>query len=382
MIKKWILTLLACVVIAGVLIGYKMLDNKAAEEAAASAPEYSETVSDAAVKLIEYQPSVSVLGQVVAPQNVELRNEVAGTVAEVGFESGAQVKKGQLLLQLNISEEQAQLQSAIARAELARSTQKRIKKLRDSKTVSQDQYDKAVAELRVAKADKAMIQASIAKRTLRAPFDAITGIHQFDAGQYLEENTLITTLVGVQDFLWVDFSLPQIYTALPGEVSVVIASLSEGADALSTGWVPLSAPVIARESVMNAESRSLRYRAQVKRGESGLLANAIVGVKVPVAEARSVLAIPAVAVLYSSAGTYVYVLNKDKTTAMPPAYRAQRQPVMLGDQLGELMIIKSGLEAGQRIASAGAFKLSDGLLTFLAMLPSAEPKTAANKAEQ
>jgi len=379
MIKKWILTLLACAAIAAVLIGYKMLDNKAAEEAAASAPEYSETVSAGEVARIEYQPAVSVLGKVVAPQQVELRNEVAGIVAAVNFKSGAQVEKGQLLLQLNISEEQAQLRSAIARAELARSTQKRIKKLRDSKTVSQDQYDKAVAELRVAKADKAMIEATIAKRTLRAPFDAITGIHQFDAGQYLEENTLITTLVGMQDFLWVDFSLPQIYAALPDDVSVMIGSLSEGAHA--TSWQPLSAPVIAREAVMKAESRSLRYRAQVKKGESGLLANAIVSVKVPIAEIQRELAIPAVAVLYSSAGPYVYLLNEDKAAAMQPAYRAQRQPVTLGDQQGELIIIKSGLEVGQRIASAGAFKLSDGLLTFLA-IPQAGSETAAAEAIQ
>jgi len=379
MIKKWILTLLACLAISAVLIAYKVLDNNAAEQAAASAPEYSETVSAAEVARIEYQPAVSVLGKVVVPQQVELRNEVAGIVAKVNFKSGEQVKKGQLLLQLNISEEQAQLQSAVARAELARSTRKRIKKLRDSKTVSQDQYDKAVAELRVAEADKAMSQASIAKRTLRAPFDAITGIHQFDAGQYLEENTLITTLVGVQDFLWVDFSLPQIYSALPEGVSVMIAPLSEGTN--TVGWQPLSAPVIARESVMKAESRSLRYRAQLSRGESGLLANAIVAVKVPIAEVQSELAIPAVAVLYSSAGPYVYLLNEDKTAAIQPAYRAQRQPVTLGDQQGELIIIERGLEAGQRIASAGAFKLSDGLLTFLAM-PQAESETAAVEAIQ
>jgi len=377
MIKKWILTLLTCAAIAAVLIGYKVLDNRAAEQAAASAPEYSETVAAAEVETIDYQPVVSVLGKVVAPQQVELRNEVAGIVAEVNFASGGQVTKGQLLLQLNISEEQAQLQSAIARAELARSTQKRIKKLRDSKTVSQDQYDKALAELRVATADKAIIEASIAKKTLRAPFDAITGIHAFDAGQYLEENSLITTLVGVQDFLWIDFSLPQIHAALPEVVSVMIAPLS-GANV--AGWQPLAAPVIARESVMKAESRSLRYRAQVTRGESGLLANAIVSVKVPVAEAQSKLAVPAVAILYSSSGPYVYVLNDDKTAAMQPAYRAQRQPVTLGNQQRDLIIVESGLEMGQRIASAGSFKLSDGLLTFLPM--PAEPETAATEVAQ
>ena len=158
-----------------------------------------------------------------------------------------------------------------------------------------------------------------------------------------------------------DFSLPQTYAALPADAEVVITPLTDNA----SSWSPLSAPVIARESVMKAESRSLRYRAQVTNGESGLLANAIVGVKVPVAKAQNKLAVPVVTVLYSSAGPYVYLLNDDKTAAMQPAFRAQRQPVTLGDQQGDLMIVESGLEAGQRIAAAGAFKLSDGLLTFL-----------------
>jgi len=303
MIKKWILTLLVCISIAAVLVVYKVMDNRAAEQANASAPEYSETVEAASVESIEYQPAVSVLGQVVAPQQVSLRNEVAGTIAEVNFDSGTQVKKGQLLIQLDVSEEQAQLQSAIARAELARTTKKRIVKLRDSKIVSQEQYDKAVADLKVAEADKAMIEASISKKTLQAPFDAITGLHQFERGQYLEENTLITTLVGLQDFVWVDFSLPQIHSALPDNASVTIAPLSShGTAPLSNmNWSPISAPVIARESIMTRESRSLSYRVQVDKGAVELLANAIVSVKVPIAQAVSKLAIPAIAVLHSSA---------------------------------------------------------------------------------
>ena len=102
MIKKWLLTLLACLSIAAVLVVYKVMDNRAAQQANASAPEYSETVDDAIVESIHYQPAVSVLGQVIAPQQVALRNEVASTVTDVNFESGAAVKKGQLLIQLNI----------------------------------------------------------------------------------------------------------------------------------------------------------------------------------------------------------------------------------------------------------------------------------------
>lgn len=371
MIKKWLLTLLACLSIAAVLVVYKVMDNRAAQQANASAPEYSETVDVANVESIHYQPAVSVLGQVLAPQQVALRNEVASIVTEVNFESGTAVKKGQLLIQLDVSEERAQLQSAVARAELARTTKKRMAKLRDSKTVSQDQYDKAVAELKVAAADKAMIEASIAKKTIRAPFDAIAGLHQFERGQYLEENTLITTLVGLQSFVWVDFSLPQTYGGLPADARVVIAPLSTRNTGSSNNmdWLPVSAEVIARESIMTRESRSLHYRARLDKGKANLLPNAIVNVKAPIAEPQTKLAIPAIAVLHSSTGPYVYILDTDSKVnsqaGAPSAYRARRQPVTLGESQGDVMIIESGLELGQRVASAGAFKLSDGLLSYV-----------------
>jgi len=383
MIKKWVLTLLACAAIAAVLVVYKIIDNRTAEEANALAPEYSETVEAASVETIEFRPVASVLGQVVAPQQVALRNEVAGMITNVNFLSGAQVKKGQLLIQLNVGEERAQLQSAVARVELARTTKNRIAKLRDSRVVSQDQYDKAVAELKVAVADKAMSEASIAKKTLHAPFDAITGLHQFESGQYLEENTLITTLVGLQPFVWVDFSLPQIYAALPVDARVILAPLSHGTTSTAAmDWTPVSAPVIARESVMKRESRSLSYRAQVDKSEVALLANAIVSVQVPIAQPQTKLAVPAIAVLHSSAGPYVYVLTDSPEAAPQPAYRAHRQAVTLGEQQGEFMIIESGLETGQRVASAGSFKLGEGLLTYVNEPVAGSEKTAVIAVEK
>jgi membrane fusion protein (multidrug efflux system) len=237
-------------------------------------------------------------------------------------------------------------------------------KLRESKTVSQEQYDKAVAELKVAEADKAMIEANIAKKTLRAPFDAIAGLHQFERGQYLEENTLITTLVGRQDFVWVDFSLSQVYGALPSAASVTIEPLfiAQAGRVNNSSWAPIQAPVIAREAVMKQQSRSLSYRAQVDKGAADLLANAIVNVKVPIAKAQPKLTIPALSVLHSTAGAYVYVLDADNEHS---AYRARRQAVTLGEQLGDQIIVESGLAEGDHIASVGAFKLSPGLLTYL-----------------
>jgi membrane fusion protein, multidrug efflux system len=373
MIKKWMLTLLACVVIASVLVAYKIMHIRAAEQAKASAPEYSETVEAASVEVIDYQPEVSVLGEVVSPQQIALRNEVAGTIAAVNFSAGTVVEEGQLLIQLEASEERAQLQSAIASVELARISQKRLAKLRTEKIASEDQYDNAVAELKVAQAKQAMLEATLSKKTVRAPFAGIAGLHQFERGQYLEENTLITTLVGQQDFVWVDFSLPQNYRALPRDARVTIEELSSAHLSSPQNADLISAPVIARESIMTRDSRSLNYRAQVPRtlAGTGLLSNAMVRVKVPIAAPQSNIAIPAVAVLHSSAGAYVYVLNADadadaeRQDNSSVSYRAARQPVVLGERQGQMIIVVSGLEAGQRVASAGAFKLSPGLLTFV-----------------
>jgi RND family efflux transporter MFP subunit len=384
MIKKWFLTLLACLLIAAGLVVYKIMDNRAAVQANGSAPEYSATVDAANVETIDYQPVVSILGQVVAPQQVALRNEVAGTITEVDFEPGTVVKKGQVLIQLGVSEEYAQLQSAVARTELARTTKKRIAKLHDSKTISQDQYDRAVAEWKVAVADKAIIKASIAKKTIRAPFDATAGLHQFERGQYLEKNTLITTLVGVQSFVWVDFSLPQVYAGLSADARVTIEPLfSRNKDSSnSVDWSSVQAKVIGRESIMTRESRSLYYRARLNKSDSDLLPNAVVNVKVSVTEPQSKLAVPAIAVLHSSTGPYVFILDVGSQASSdaggPSAYRARRQPVTLGESQGDLMIIDSGLELGQRVATAGAFKLRNGVLSYVAELE-VESDSSADK---
>ena len=372
MIKRWIVTFLACCVVAAILVGYKIMGDRAAAEQGAAAPEYSETVEAALVETIDYQPAADVLGQVVAPQQMNLRTEVAGTISEVNFESGAAVKKGQLLIQLSVVEEQAQLQSAIARAELAQTSKKRLIKLRDSNVASQEQFDRADADLKIAQADQGIIEANIAKKTLRAPFDAIAGFHQFERGQYLEENTLITTLVGVQDFVWVDFRLSQTYAALAPDLDVTIGPLTKKSSTSTRGnWTPVSAKIVARESIIDRESRGLVYRAQIQRqqGNTQLLPNAIVSVSAPIAPVQSKLAVPAISVLHSSTGPYVFVLNPDDSqnnaTDAPTGYRAKRQSVILGAQQGDLMIIESGLEEGQQVAAAGAFKLSDGLLTYL-----------------
>jgi membrane fusion protein (multidrug efflux system) len=131
-----------------------------------------------------------------------------------------------------------------------------LQQLLTNNSVSRDRVDQARAEADIALANVRQLEASIAKKTLRAPFDAVVGLHQLEAGEYLAANTAIVTLVGISEFLWVDFNLPpaQGSVDIGATVAVFVAGHADAA---------LQARVIARDPAVSPQSRNLRYRARL-----------------------------------------------------------------------------------------------------------------------
>ena len=134
--------------------------------------------------------------------------ELAGTVREIAFESGATVAQGDLLVRLDTSTEEAQLRSVQAQLELARINLARERTLRDQNMVSQSELDSAEATLKQNQADADAIGAIIGKKTIRAPFGGQLGIRQVNLGQYLDAGKPIVWLQTVSP-VFADFSLPQ-----------------------------------------------------------------------------------------------------------------------------------------------------------------------------
>ncbi len=269
--NRWMKVAIASFLVIAALATYKVMEIKAAIAFGESFPEHSETVELVVAEKQSYLESVRVLGEVISPQQVALRSELQGRIVEVGFRSGENVAKDQLLLQLDISEELAQLDSANARMDLAETIFKRNSELRKRNAVSQEQLDRAKAELATIKAEIAGLKSTIRKKTIRAPFAGVTGIHQFEVGQFLLGNVLITQLVGKQDFLWVDFSLPQFYPALESGTKIQVALITQGA---TDQWV--EAEVVVRSAVVSVENRSFQYRAKVMRAVFPAIINATV----------------------------------------------------------------------------------------------------------
>ena len=205
----WIVVLLAIAGTAGGLGYYKYAEISTAIAAAEAFPEPREAVEAVRVRRGEWAASTRAVGTVVALRQVEIRNELAGTVVEMGFTSGDIVEAGQVLVRLDTSEERAALAAAQAEARLAQVVFDRRDRLRSSEAVSALDLDRAREELAAATARVTSLEAGIAKKTLVAPFRARVGLTDLQPGAYLDAGTTIAMLQGVDSDAFVDFSLPQ-----------------------------------------------------------------------------------------------------------------------------------------------------------------------------
>ena len=350
-LRRWLVTAIGYLLVAGGLGSYKWLEIQASVAAFQSQPEFAEVVEVSEAKRSMFTQSVEAIGVAVAPQQVVLRNELPGHIVAVSFESGAMVRKGDVILQIDVSEEQANLEAQKARAELAESVLERNVALRGSKVVSQEDLDRARAELAVVRADIEATTSVIRKKTVVAPFAGVIGIHQFEVGQFLGANSIITTLVGKSDHTWVDFSLPQFYGELPigTEVRVRVVRTNKSGEVFH-------GTIVAGDSTISTSSRSRLYRARV---EAQLLHNASVEVTIPVTNHKALSEVTGIAVQTDSQGSYVWALDPAETEG---SYRARRVNVSIEGRRDSLVYVKGDLPDGQAVAADGAFKVFEGLL--------------------
>ncbi|MFT6365950.1 MAG: membrane fusion protein (multidrug efflux system) [Bacteroidia bacterium] len=305
-----------------------------------------------------WQQRYRTIGEVRATRYVELRTEVDGKISDIGFVGGSPVVAGQSLLVLDSTEERAQLRATHARLKLAELQLKRIGELRAKKLASENEYDSAEADEDILQANVASLVARIEKKSLFAPFDAQTGLHTLQIGQYLPANAVITELTGGVDELWIDFNLPQGKASLPIDEPVQVSSRSFRAG-------PLTATVISAAASLNLQSRSRSYRALLTHPPEAIRPGSVVDVQMVTGSIDGVFRLSSSAVRRNSFGAFVYVLEKAEEGAIAE-FRAVRRQVTVGPGDGEEIFVTNGLKPGERVAAIGAFKLLDGMLTHVA----------------
>ncbi len=292
-----------------------------------------EIVTSAPVTSDSWETLLTAVGSLEAVQGVTVTAEMTGKVVDIAFTAGSRVAAGDLLVQQDISVENAQLRSAESVAELARIEYQRSKRLLATNVVSQADYDRDLAQLTQALAQADDIRAVIAKKTIRAPFAGRLGLRQVNLGQVINDGEAIVTLQSL-DPIFVNFSLPQqqlakIHTGLSVRVS---------SDALP-GQV-VTCPITAISPEVDDITRNIRVQATMANGEEKFRPGMYVNVAVVLPAKEKVLTIPATAVLYAPYSDSVFVIEEKKADDGSPAGKIVRQQfVRLGEKRGDFIAV-------------------------------------------
>ena len=333
--------------------------------AALNQPEPMQVVAAAIAEAREHTRTTTSIGTVVATRSITVRNELPGTVRYTKLTPGTIVNEGTVLVSLDVSVETAELQALQAQRKLAETQLTRAQRMVERKAASEQELDTARAQFDVAGAQIARTKAVIARKTIRAPFRARVGISDVHEGQYLNEGTELTTLQGVADAAYVDFTVAQQVAATLRKGTPVKVFTTESA-------TPIEAQVLALDSRVDANTRNAVVRARISDANNAPSPGASVRVEVPVGLARNVVAIPASSLRKGPGGDHVYVLVEDKGQL-----RVKLREVKVDALQGDQVVVSSGLEAGERVAASGAFKLRESALVALSNPPVA---AAANVA--
>ncbi|HEY2680856.1 MAG TPA: efflux RND transporter periplasmic adaptor subunit [Candidatus Udaeobacter sp.] len=330
------------------------------------------TVTSASVKEEDWAPRLTAVGSVSAVQGAVVSTELAGVVSEINFDSGAVAKKGEVLMKLDASQEEALLRSAEADAQLARTDLERSRDLAIKKVVSGAEFDSAQSKFTRMNAVVDQMRSSIAKKTVIAPFDGQLGIRQVNVGQMINAGQQVVALTAL-DPVYVDFALPEQYLSkLSKDLEVTVRS-----DAFPGRQ--FKGKLTAINSMVDAVTRNVPLQATLDNPDHALHPGMFAKVEVALAETKKTVVIPGSAVSYAPYGDSVFVIEKQKDPKTGKESDTLRQQfVRIGEARGDFVAVTQGLKEDQTVVSTGVFKLRNGMAVAvnndLAPKPELNPK--------
>ncbi len=353
--KNWLLLGAGVAVFLLLVFGLKGLQFGAMMAGGGQGGPPPEAVAVTAAVEKNWPPVLRAVGTISPVQGSLLSAEVPGIVAEVAFQSGAMVKKGDLLVRLNSASEEGQVEAAEAEAELARAEVERARDLARRKVISQAELDAAEAKFKRTVASTDTARGTLDKLIIRAPFDGHAGIRQVNVGQTVKAGDPIVTLQAV-DPIFVDFTLPQ--QRLP--------DLKEGLPVtVRTDAFPektFEGKLTALNSVIDPVTRNVSLQATLPNPELLLRPGMFGKVEVTLPQETPTVVIPATAVSYAPFGDSVYVLEKKKDDETgQESLTVRQQFIRIGETRGDLVGVTTGLKPGDQVVSAGVFKLRNGM---------------------
>ncbi|RBP06406.1 membrane fusion protein (multidrug efflux system)/multidrug efflux system membrane fusion protein [Roseiarcus fermentans] len=345
--------------------------------AAAFAPKPT-TVSVSPATMEQWPPALTAIGTLRAYQGIFIAPQVAGVITAIHFESGQDVKEGDLLINLDDSVEQADLAAGQAQLRNAEATLARQKTLVLGGNTPQATLDSALAARDSAAASVQRTQAVIAQKAIRAPFPGRIGIRNGDVGQFAAVGTPLASLTRLEP-IYADFPVTE----------DALATIAVGQDtAMTVAPFPgqtFQGRIKAVDARVNADSRNITIRAEFANPDRRLLPGMFANLTVTTGAPREVLTLPRTAIVYSLYGNNVFVVApappppapsgtaSAAAPAAPGGLVVERRFVRLGAVRGERIAITDGVKEGERVVDAGQIKLQPHMPVVIDDRPALPP---------
>jgi membrane fusion protein (multidrug efflux system) len=317
-------------------------DSKAANKAATTSKTLE--VDALVISRDTLQHEISLAGNVLPDEQVEIRPEVPGRIVSINFKEGTKVRKGQLLVKLNNADLLAQLSKLEADKQTASLKVNRSKQLLAKDAISKEEYEADVNALTGFSANIRNLQAQIAKTSIYAPFDGTIGLRGISEGSFVGTDDIIATLSRINP-VKIDFTVPEKY-AYKMKPGVTIHFVSEGG-----GDTTYSADIYAVEPHIDQTTRSLQVRALFKNAHNEIFPGSFARVILPVDKNGRALLIPSDALIPNATGAMVYLYKSGK---------AKPQQVSTGLRTETEIQIMDGLQPGDTVITSGIIQLKPG----------------------
>jgi len=310
-------------------------------------------------QVIRLQPlhnRINATGTLLANEEVELRSEISGRITGVFFTEGKQVKKGELLLQINDSDLKAQLKRKEIEEKQAALEEGRKRKLLEIEVISQEEYDKVANALQMIQAEKETLESQIEKTGISAPFDGIVGLRHVSEGGYVSPDVLIATMQDV-DPLKAEFSVPEKYAGQltdGDEVVVLIGDSPEGRKGV----------IYAIESKIDLNTRTITARAKISNPGATLIPGSFARVEIILEEIPAAIVIPSESVIPGISGESVFVCKNGK---------AKSVIIKTGIRTDSGVQITQGLGANDTLIVSGLMQLGEDKGVQITNLRNSQP---------
>lgn len=386
--------IIALIIVFGGLIGFNIFKQYMTAEFLKTFKMPPVTISTVIAKKTDWLPTIPAVGNFTAVNGVDVNAQQSGHVTKIDFESGDYVKKGQLLIEIDHSIDDASLAEAKANLLLAKINFDRQQSLYKKAATSASALDSARSTMQQSEAAVSKIEATIAQKNIRAPFSGKLGVRLVNLGQFISPGSTQIVTLQSQDPLFLQFYLPEQYLKqlsigqpilfsvdayknlnFQGKIQAINSKIDT-----NTHNVLVQAEVANCPHPTDINNQKDLFKSHVEKTSGltvydcstetnqkynikhfafvpGMFAN----ISVIKPAQKNVMVLPRSSINYSLYGNSVYVVKKttDKKTKKESKQVFQKF-VKTGEEKGTKVVILSGIDEGDEIVNSGQIKLENG----------------------